>query len=192
MAALTGTHTQPRSALDFIRSMKADSSAPESDATVSRDEVAAVYTPDAATLDGLCVELRAAIAGTPAARLDLWYLRAALMARKGSVPRAAALLRNFAAWRARVGDGNLVSDARMEELLRSGLVVSPGTRDVDGRAIVWLRLRLMDMGRFTILDVVRMVAFVYEWTLRTYPWGMTHGISFLQVRFDLGLTFRDR
>lgn len=82
---------------------------------------------------------------------------------------AATLLRNFSASRHRLGDANPVSSPAVLEPLRRGLVVSPGTRDRKGRAIVCLSMRKLDSDRFSPLDVVRTVAFVYDWTMRRYP-----------------------
>jgi hypothetical protein len=166
----------------MVRALARDAHAAEGDATVSRAESAAIYEPDAATVARAAAEVRERIAGTPAATLDDFYVSAALMARKGSVPRAAALLANFAAWRARVGDANPHSCAKMAEQLRTGAFVSPGTRDKEGRAVVYLRLRLLDPNRYSPLDTVRLAAFAYDWTIRTYPWAQSHGVALMQVR----------
>ena len=60
-------------------------------------------------------------------------------------------------------------------------LVSPGTRDRKGRAIVCLAMRKLDSDRFSPLDIVRTAAFVYDWTMRRYPWATTYRFCVMQV-----------
>lgn len=175
--ALSAPRGAAPSPLDFVR----DAQVPSSDtaATIQRAEAAAVYDPPADELAGLRTRTRGLVSGEPAGGLADFHVDAALYTRKGDPARAAALLRAFAAWRARMGDGNPHSCAAVAGVLQSELIASLGTRDRDGRALVWLRLRMLDSGTYTPLDIVRTAAFVLEWTVRTYPWARSHGISFL-------------
>lgn len=194
-AELSAPAPAPRNPFAFLRSLRGDS-AGDTSATVTRAEIATIFDPSPATLSSLERDLVAALVPLPDAALssspdatlnappsppDAFYLRAALLARKGDVSRAAALVRNFSAWRQRLGDANPVSSPAILELLQRGLIVSPGTRDRKGRAIVCLSMNKLDSDRFSPLDVVRTVAFVYDWTMRRYPWAMTHGFCVMQV-----------
>lgn len=119
--------------------------------------------------------------------VDPFYFIAALYARKGDITRSAALLRNYLAWRKRIGADvcHPANNSKLREQLRSGLIVSPGTRDRLGRAVVYMRLRLNEPDRFSALDTIRLSSVVLEWTLRTYPYAKSHGIAFYQDMRDL-------
>lgn len=179
---LSGQVQQMQTPMEMVRNITRAqaSSASNEAATVSRTEVAAVFQPDSDTLAAGVVTIRQSLDGTAASSLSDFDVEAAYYARKGDTARAAALLTSFSAWRQRVGDANPISCPKLLELLRAGLIISAGTRDRDGRAVVYTRLSKLDSSRFDALTVLRTICFVMLYTVRTYPWARTHGMALMQ------------
>lgn len=164
-------------------------------AALTAEDAMAVYQPNQDEFSALLEELRTTLqtdSELHAAQLspqmvDPFFVNAALYARKGDMKRAQALLRNYLLWRKRLDADNVhpASSSALREQLRSGLMLSPGTRDRCGRAVVYMRLRLNQPDRYSALDTIRLASVVLEWTLRTYPYARTHGIAFFQDLRDV-------
>lgn len=55
-------------------------------------------------------------------------------------------------------------------------MIVAGNVDKQGRPVVSVRMRNQDPGTFSALDTTRTLAFIIEWTLRTYPDAQKKGI----------------
>lgn len=187
---LSSVRTEVGSVKDAISSLKSQYA---SESTVHGDSKAAVaasdiqvYEPASSELDSKLAEVRKLAEDTEGMQAvldaDPLFLKWALYARKGDVERAMLLVKNYVDWRVRVGADKATPEntPSLYEQLKSGFMVSAGTRDVTGRAVVFLRLRLHNPDKYSALHTVQLAAFVLEWTMRTYPYALTHGVVFFQ------------
>ena len=108
--------------------------------------------------------------GVSAEEVDFWAL-CCLRARKYNVPRAVLQLRRYLHWRQSLGLGLADLPPRARARLRGTLAGGAfrwieGARDVAGRAVLHIRLRLHDPSRHAALDVLRALHFLFERALR--------------------------
>lgn len=156
-------------------------SAPAGAETSAREAASAPWYASAAEEERLVSETRALAAAAGDARAasaDAFWVLACLRARKGSAERAAARLRALVAWRGalRMEDASVRTKTRA--FLERGVMICTGARDRSGRHIINGRLRRTDPANFSALDVVRGIALVIEWCLRTYPDSQNCGLVF--------------
>lgn len=161
-------------------------------AAVTAADISSPFVLPEAEETRLVAALRAAAdaASNPAvARADRFWLLAAIRARKGDVPRALALAANYVQWRASIGADhlNLAKSEKMRAQLRRRIIFVAGNADREGRPIFNVRLRNQDPSSFAAVDSVRMISFVLEWTLRTFPAAQTHGVIMLNDMAGVGL-----
>jgi CRAL/TRIO domain len=189
-----------------VRAGHAQTASGDALATITPADQQALFEPDKSTLAALVQALRDLALEKPIASapnssapapdidsIDPFHIESALLARKGDVPRALALARNYAAWRIRVNvdSANPVACLKMREQLKTGILISPGTRDKLGRAVLYLRMRFAEPDKFSAYDTVRLAAFVMEWTVRKYPCARTHGVVFFQDGREIRLRNMD-
>lgn len=183
LPSLSSTTSGAGTGAKLLRAVRAlgPASGGDARAAVSAADISTPFVVPAAEEDALVRALRAAAraAGSPPVETaDDFWLRACVRARKGDVARALPLADNYLQWRAsvRAGAVNAATSETMRSQLRSGFVFAPGNVDREGRPVLNLRMRKQDPGRFSAADTTRMISFVLEWMLRTFPAAQTHGI----------------
>lgn len=162
----------------------------EAGAVTASETRAGAWAGDDAEMNALEAAVRAAVAkqgDAAAAAADPFWVRASIRARKGDASRASALLRSLVSWRAQLGLESADAREKVSALLRRGILWSSGQRERSGRYLVHVRIRYADPRSFSALDVVRTLATVIEWTLRTYPEAQTHGIIVFGDTAGIGL-----
>lgn len=161
-------------------------------AAVTQADISTPFQISPAEEASLITELRQAAQAAnnlAVAQADDFWLLASLRARKGNVERALALASNYVEWRASISADEL-NAARSEKMriqLARKIIFVGGNTDRDGRPVLNIRLRNQDPSTFAAIDTTRMINFVLEWTLRTYPAAQTHGVVFVSDMSGVGL-----
>lgn len=180
----------PSNIVSAIRGISKDDPSSDGRATVSKADLSAPFIRTPAEEDALVSSLRdaALAAGNgPVAHADPFWLLACVRARKGDVERALALADNYFKWRASINSDemNVAKSEKMNAQLDRCIIFVSGNTDRDGRPILNLRLRNQDPRMFAAVDTTRMLSFVLEWTLRTFPAAQTHGVVIVNDLTDV-------
>ena len=181
----TASSTGVSSLLKTFRSLSADGEAADN-AQVQKADLSVPFLRTEEEERDLILQLRNAArhqSNEDVATEDEFWLLAAIRARKGDITRALALMSNFIAWRQTldVSMCNPITSEKMLRQLRRRMVFVSGNTDRDGRPILAVCPARHDPSQYSALDTVRMIFFVLEWTLRTYPKAQTHGVLFLNM-----------
>lgn len=167
--------------VEAIRSIAQEDPSSDARATVSKADLSAPFIRTPAEESSLVSSLRddALAAGNGlVAHADQFWLLACVRARKGDIQRALALADNYLKWRVSIGSDefNVAKSEKMRMQLERCILFVAGNTDREGRPVLNLRLRNQDPSTFAAVDTTRMISFVLEWTLRTYPAAQTHGV----------------
>lgn len=167
--------------VEAIRGIGKEDPSSDARATVSKADLSASFIRTPVEESAIVTSLRdaAVAAGNgPVAQAEDFWLLACVRARKGDVQRALALADNYLKWRASISSDevNIAKSEKMRSQLERCIVFVAGNTDRDGRPVLNLRLRNQDPRTFAAVDTTRMISFVLEWTLRTYPAAQTHGV----------------
>lgn len=180
LSSTSGGAKATNSLISTFRSLNAEPEAPTiADVTLSDLSTPFVRTPEEeALLISQLKSLATEESEPQVANADEFWLLACIRARKGDVTRALALAKNCLKWRESVNaDGIKLNNCeQMKKQLETGMVFVSGNKNRLGQVILDIRLGKQDPARFSALDTTRMISFVLEWVLRTYPEAQTHGI----------------
>lgn len=128
------------------------------------------------------------------ANADPFWLLVCLRARKGNVQRAVGLADGYLNWRLELkcDQHTLATSDAVRRIFEQDIFVFAASKSRDGRYVLALRYANLNPKLFAAIDMVRAIAFLNEWMMRTYPSITTHGVVMLEDHTDFTFLKFDR